>query len=160
MRTKKGFSLIELIVTIAIAGIGLSLISTLSSPSQKQLLANDIKAMVQQARFESIKRNVAVAVVWDDNAGNLFMYANTANNTNCSGSNLSLIGTKYLSDYRHVSVSSNLGGSPNKGIIWLPTSTLKDCSNNLVNGTFTVTDTKRDNSTTVTVSQGGKVVVQ
>ncbi len=159
MRTRNnGFTILEILVTLSIMGIALGLLSTFSMPSQRSLLANDAKAMLQQARFESIKRNVAVAVVWDSTARSFKMLANTNNAMSCTATTVLQI--KNAADYRNVSVTNNLSGGSVKGIIWLPNSTVRGCDGQTVDGTLLVSDTRKNTQTTLRVSSSGKVSLE
>ncbi|MCA9840071.1 MAG: prepilin-type N-terminal cleavage/methylation domain-containing protein [Trueperaceae bacterium] len=162
MRTRNnGFSLVELLVTLSIVGIGLGLMSTLAKPSQRQLFANDAKAMFQQARFESIKRNVAMAVVWDESSKSLKMLANTANAMTCTAT--TVLQTKSVSDYRWISITNQLPGGSTKGIIWLPNSTIKGCDGNALSlwgHRFIVEDSRSDKQSTIQIMSGGRISLE
>ena len=69
VRLARGFTLLELLVVIVIAGITLGLVSFNAMPSQKQTLQNEaqrIGLLMQLARDEAIVRNQPVAFEADE----------------------------------------------------------------------------------------------
>ena len=69
-RRRRGVTLVELLISIGIIGILLSLTSFLRTPSST-VFARDAQSLYQQARLEAVKRNRPVAVIWDADAGRL-----------------------------------------------------------------------------------------
>lgn len=61
---KQGFSLAEVLMALAILGILLSLGFSQLKPPAARALAGSVKTVIQQARFEAIKRNRAVTVIF------------------------------------------------------------------------------------------------
>jgi len=117
-----------------LASVGLV---TLRPPSS-YLFVNDLKAMIQQARYEAIKRNVPVAVVWDRGAQAFTTRWNSSSpavNQACNGSEL--LNTKRLADYRSVSVQAAFSQS---GVVWLPSGLGAKCSGGLMSDGTTLTD--------------------
>ncbi|MGL4611866.1 MAG: pilus assembly FimT family protein [Trueperaceae bacterium] len=155
---QRGFTLIEMLVTLAILGVALTTsVSFLQMPSAR-LYANDLKAMIQQARFESVRRNVAVAVVWDGSA--FSTYTNTGTTTSCPTGTTNRLLTHPLTEYRNVTLTTNLPQSGTaRGIIWLPTGEIRGC-NGLANTESTITITNKSRVSIVTVSTVGRVSVQ
>ncbi len=153
MQKQKGFTLIEMLVTLAILGIALATgIAFVKMPSPR-LYANDLKAMIQQARFESIKRNVAVAVVWDSVAQAFTVRVNTGNDQLCSAS--TVIKTQPLSEYRNLTLATTMTGN---GIIWLPTGQVKSCTNSFADSVTTLSDSR--STLRVVLSRAGKVSIE
>src|SRR5690606_33931420 len=67
MRTghSRGVSVLEIILVVAVLGIMLAVgFPRLVTPAAR-MYANDVKAQLEQARYEAIKRNAPVAVVYD-----------------------------------------------------------------------------------------------
>lgn len=161
---RAGFTLLELLIVIAIMGIFMALGVPMLRPPSSYLFANDVKAMIQQARFEAIKRNTPVAVAWNDNDKaytTRFDQSNTtftAFSTLCtapatSGGSVRVINTKRASDYRSVSVSTS---TTLNGVVWLPTGLAKSCTGNgLSNTTITINDGRKPYY--VVISSAGRI---
>lgn len=158
-RVQAGFTLLEMLIVIAIMGILLALGVPMLRPPSAYLFATDLKAMIQQARFEAIKRNSPVAVIWDSTDKTFTTRFDAANttfadpSTACTSTSPPL-NTKRASDYRNLSISTNMSGN---GIVWLPTGSARECSNNLGNSRITIDDGKKPFY--VFVSMGGRVRV-
>lgn len=60
--------MLELLVVIAVLGVLLALSPMLIRSPAVRLYSNDLKGQINQARYESIKRNRPVAVVWNSGA--------------------------------------------------------------------------------------------
>jgi prepilin-type N-terminal cleavage/methylation domain-containing protein len=154
MQKKQGFTLIEMLVTLSILGIALGIgISFLKMPSSR-LYANDLKAMIQQARFESIKRNAAVAVVWDSVAQNFTIRVLTDLTQPCS--NGIQLKAQPLSEYRNLKIESTT--LPGNGVIWLPTGQIRGCNNPLADSVTTISDSR--STLLLTISRAGRVTIE
>lgn len=163
MKTRAGFTLIELLITISIMGIFMAIGVPMLRPPSSYLFANDVKAMIQQGRYEAIKRNTPVAVAWNNNdkayttrfdEGNT---AFTATSTLCTAlstsAGIKIINTKRASDYRSVSVSTTTASN---GIIWLPTGLARSCTGSgLSNVTITINDGRKPHY--VVISSAGRI---
>lgn len=155
MQRQQGFTLTEMLVILAVLGIALATsISFLQMPSSR-LYANDIKSMIQQARFESIKRNVAVAVVWSDTAQAFEMRVNQGNDQSCTAVNR--IKSQPLSEYRNLTLDSD--DLPGNGLVWLPNGQVRNCNNGLMDDNEITVSDKRT-TIQVVLSRAGKVSLQ
>ena len=82
---RAGFTVIEMMLVVAIIGILLAVgFVQLRAPSTR-LFANDLKAQLQQAKFEAVKRNAPVAVAWDGGAQSFSTRFDTAASDPCNG---------------------------------------------------------------------------
>lgn len=158
-RIRAGFTLLEMLVVVGIMGIFLALGIPMLRPPAAYLFASDLKAMIQQARYEAIKRNTPVAVVWSSTDRTYTTRLDAANtnfaNTNGACTSGTVISTKQLGDYRNISISTNM---PGNGIIWLPTGLARSCTTGLGNSTTTVGDGKQ--SYNVVTSANGRVKLE
>ncbi len=154
---RRGFSTIELLIAIAILGTLMAMVYPLLRPPEARLMANEVKAMLQQARYESIKRNQPVAFVWFPDRQVFETRYNSAAataTTACAGD--STISTKAVSEYRDLSVTVNM---PTNGIVWLPTGQGRSCTGGpMVSGDIAV----HSGSTRLKVvaTMGGKVSIE
>lgn len=132
IRSQQGLTLIELLLTVTVIGILAAIGFGFTRGTSPRLLANDVRAMVQQARFEAIKRNVPVKVVWSENPPSFLTLANNPGNNiiSCDARNTKRLGVKRVSDYRNVKVFRNaaLSASGFSGIVWLPSGLSRSCS--------------------------------
>lgn len=158
---RAGFTLLELLVVIAIMGIFMALGVPMLRPPSSYLFANDVKAMIQQGRYEAIKRNTPVAVVWNGNTKsyttrfdkNNITFSSFATLCTDTGGSIEIINTKQASDYRSISVSTNM---TRDGIVWLPTGLAKSCTGSgLSNGRITINDGRKPYY--VIVSSAGRI---
>ncbi len=160
-RVRAGFTLLEMLIVIGVVGILLALGIPMLRPPAAYLFASDLKAMVQQARFEAIKRNRPVAVVWDSASKTYTTRFDAANTTfsnpssACTSASPTILNTKRTSEYRNLNVSTNMSGN---GIVWLPTGLPKPCGTGVLNSTTTVNDGRAKYN--VVVSLGGRVKVE
>lgn len=158
MRTHVGFTLLELLLVISIMGILLTLGVPMLRPPSSYLFATDLKAMIQQARFESIKRNVPVAVVWrrTDQAFTTQSHStNFASNQACNATGTTIIRTKNLADYRNLSVTNAL---TQNGVVWLPTGLARLCDGSWIANSTTLTDDRATYK--INISTAGRVMIE
>lgn len=148
--------MLELLLLVALLGI-ISVGAFLFLPDDASRTAEDLARAFQQARFEAVKREVPVAVVWDDGLGAVRVWVNA---TDCLGSGV-LLRTLDLSDRR---VESIAVGVPGGGLIWLPSNFARDCGNNaLFVGTTTdegIVVTGRRIERNVEITAAGLVTVR
>lgn len=148
----------EVIIVILIMGTLMGIAATQLRQPSAYLYATDLKAMIQQARFESIKRNRKVAVFWNPDS-NAFITAVMNNGADvCNKDNTALVLQGHnLSEYTNLHISSNtlLG----KGLMWLPTGQSRNC----LNGQNTGGEVSFSNKTkirTLLISNSGKVEIK
>ena len=120
-RMRAGFTLLELLVLVAVLGV-IAVGVFVFLPDDANRTAEDMARAFQQARFEAVKREVPVAVVWDDGADAIRIWVNAAD---CEDSGV-LLRTLDLSDRRVETISV---GVPGGGLIWLPSNFARDCGN-------------------------------
>lgn len=160
MKAHAGFTLLELLIVIGIMGILMAVGIPMLRPPSAYLFATDLKAMIQQARFEAIKRNRPVAVVWNSSNQTYTTRFDETNTTfanpgsACTSTGPMILNTKRASDYRNLSVATDMSGN---GIVWLPTGLARGCSSGLGNSTTTVNDGKKPFY--VIISTAGRVRV-
>lgn len=158
MKIRAGFTLLELLIVIAIMGIFMALGVPMLRPPSSYLFANDVKAMIQQARFESIKRNVPVAVVWSDSAKTFttqFHPTDSQISQACDSTGTEKLRVKNLTEYRNLNVTSAFQTS---GLVWLPTGLGRQCTGGaMMNGT-TITDGRV--AYRIVTSSAGRVQIQ
>lgn len=132
MKRPSGLTLLELLVVISVIGILLAVGVPALRPPSAYLFASDLKTMIQQARFESIKRNAPVALVWRSNNQAFVTQLHPTNatvNQACNTAGMTVLRTKNLTDYRNVSVESD---SAQNGVVWLPTGLMRWCDGSFV----------------------------
>ncbi len=154
---KAGFTVIELLIAVAIIGILASIGFVRISPPSARLLSNDIKAMVHQARYEAVKRNRPIAFVWNEAEDGFEIRLDSASSSvlaACGGD--TLLTSKAVADYPRTAVSTDM---PTSGLVWLPTGQGRACNGapmissdiRVVSGTI---------SRVVEVTMGGKVTIK
>lgn len=151
-----GFTLLEVILVVAILGTFLAVGFVRFGGSDARAYANDVKALVQQARFEAIKRNTPVAVVWAD-AEEEYRTVLGEPDTPCVSSSGVPLSVAEQTNYRLISVAS--GFVDGQGIVWLPSGQARSCSL----GAFSPAIARISDKTrefVVTVSLTGRVTVQ
>lgn len=160
-RSRFGVSVLELVIVVAVLGILLSIgVVQLRQPAAR-LLANDLKGVIEQARFEAIKRNRPVAVLWDVDGGRVesrFDSASALVAASCDGD--TRIVSRELSEYRGVQVDVAMPGDTfNRGVVWLPTGQGRTCHGTPdIRTEIRVSDGRGERL--ILVSVGGRVSVQ
>lgn len=142
-----------MLVVLSIMGIFFGLGTYMLRPSSAYLFTNDLKAMIQQARYEAIKRNIPVAVVWSNETQTFTTRLNATDpalNQACSGT--TVLNTKRLVDYRNMSVQDAF---TQNGLVWLPSGLGAQCGGGLMADGTTLTDGRV--TYRLTVSAAGRV---
>jgi len=154
---QRGFTVIEMLIAVAIAGILLAVgFVNLQAPAAR-LFANDVKAQIEQARFEAIRRNAPVAVVWEAGAGRFATRLEPATPTvvaACGGSQV--LQTRLPTEYRNVTVDASAWPG---GVVWLPSGQGRTCTGApAIGGDIAITDGR--STRVVEVSVGGRVSIR
>lgn len=147
-----GVTLIEVVIVLAMLGVLLSIGAASFRPSESRLYANDVRALIQQARFEAVRRNVPVAVVWDA-ADDAFLTVLGNDADRCDAS--TVLNRATASTYRQVEVDIEF----DDGLVWLPSGTARSCNLGAFSDVIAVIS-DRFGSRTVTVSLTGRVTIQ
>lgn len=155
-RTRRsGLTMVEILVVLAIIGVLIGLLGPLVRQPGARLYAGDVRSQIQQARYEAIKRNVPVAVVFnavEQRFETRFDTAATVIGDACGSTTTSRL--KPASDYQNIAVSPN-----NFGIVWLPSGIGQPCTAPFDNmGPITVTDGRT--TRVVTATTAGSVILE
>lgn len=142
--------LIALAILGTLLGIGVSRFGS----SDARAYSNDIKALVQQARFEAVKRNVPIAVTWNG-ASDEFRTVMGDPATPCTP--IATLATAGHSNYRLAEVDP--GFADGQGLVWLPSGQARSCGLGAFSPTIArVTDRSREFTVTVTLT--GRVTIE
>lgn len=153
----RGFTVLELLVTIAILGIVLAIgFPQLGTPGARAF-SNDLQSAVQRGRFEAVKRNNPVMVSLDTNAGRVQLRASSDNTVSgACGVAATVIVEHTTEEYRATSFSTTVAG---QAIVWLPNGRPVTCTGSpLIAGEVSVSDASR--TIVLDVDVGGRVSVQ
>ncbi|UCH25267.1 MAG: GspH/FimT family protein [Trueperaceae bacterium] len=153
MARKHGTTLVELCVVIALFGLLLLFAGVGVRGGGSRLMASDVKALLLAARFEAVKRDVPVAVVWQPEASAFAMRVDPLADslaTLCrSGTILERVRSEI---YSGVSVTRRLRDD----LVWLPTGLARTCQGGGVfNGTIVLEDGRLTYK--VVISRAGRV---
>ena len=148
-----GFTLLELLLIIAILGtlLGVGYMS-LRRPAIRTY-TEEVRALMQQARHEAIKRNRPVLIEWS--AVDAAFLSSTAEIGNLCSSD-ELLANASAADYGNLSVTFPEGAV---SMLWLPNGQARDCSL----GSFpSLIATVSDGSTSrdILVSISGRVTIE
>lgn len=152
--TRRGLSLIEIIIGLAIIGILTGIGAVAFAPPGGRAYANDVRAIFQQARFEAVKRNVPVAVVWDAGSDE-FRSVLGSIGTPCDQT--TVLTRASPREYARVTVASNFADGD--GIVWLPSGQARSCGYGpFVQTIATIDDGRVEREVTVTLT--GRVTIE
>lgn len=149
-----GFSILELLVVLVVLGVLLGIGVTVVRPPAATVYSNDVRALIQQARFEAIKRNVPVAIRWDAE-GMGFVAGLGPVDDPCAI--VDVVARAATDAYPRVVVDP--GFPEGDGLVWLPSGQARACDY----GTFVQTiayveDGRVEREITVTLT--GRVTIQ
>lgn len=153
-RALHGFTVIEALIGIAILavllGIGAMQLRTRSATAY----ARDLRSLVQQARFEAIKRNAPVAVIWNEEDSE-FQTILGPQDRPCEDAEVLFIASPER--YRQLEITP--GFDDGDGIVWLPSGQARACDLGVFSEHIAVLS---DGSVvrTVTVSLTGRVTIE
>lgn len=141
-RHNQGFTLIEMLIALAIIGVLMTLGIGQLRPPEARLFANGLKSQIVQARLEAIKRNRPVAVWWNSSANaftTLVMQDEDSTALPCTSStSTSTLTTRLVTEYRNVTASNvftSSGTTP--AIVWFPNGLPRFCDNSALPTTNT-----------------------
>lgn len=155
-KLRRGFSLVELLVALAVLGILVGMGVVLFRAPSTRVFTNDVRALVQRSRYEAVKRDRPVAIVFD--TANQVIESRIATGTSvsdtCSGSQA--LTTVDAATYRGISFSTTI---PTASLVWLPNGRPVNCSGDPdVAGAITIDGGR--NAVSLQVSVGGRVTRQ
>ena len=153
---ERGLTAVEIIVALAILGILVGVGAARMSPSPARLAANTVQATVQQAKFESIRRNRPLVVILDPSTNEVHVrYSQAAGSIECNEAVTTEVRSTDLSEYRGVRLTANA-----ERFVWLPNGQVRGCAGEWLAAEVVVQLDDGARSSTVVVSTGGEVTVQ
>lgn len=156
IRCYSGITLVETIIVLAIISILVGIGASQMNGPGARTYSNDLRAAIQQARFEAIKRNVPIAVIWVEESSEFQTVQGDPDDPCVAGGEDVLVRTGF-SEYRRVTVNPGFGDG--EGLVWLPSGHARSCSF----GPFTPTIAEiRDpgNELRLTVTLTGRVTIE
>lgn len=148
-----GFTLIEVMVVICTVGILFGLAVRQIRPPHVTVFANDLAAVIQQSRYESVQRNSAVAVVLVQDKG-FEVRTIPGRNASCAASDYQVLRSLNFEGHGSVNVSMN-----KYGIIWLPNGLVLACDGTQSNLTINIFDTS-GKTREITLNSIGRVEIK
>lgn len=153
-RERRGFSLIELLIVLAVVGTLLAVGFVAVRPPASRVYANDVRALIQQARFEAVKLNVPVAIVWDVSDSSFVVGTGTVAAPCAIDTELSRASS---SEYPRLTVDP--GFEEGGGLVWLPSGQARSCDYGTYVETIAYVDDGRVERE-ITVSLTGRVTIE
>jgi len=123
-RYRHGFSILELLIVVAILAVALGLGTTMWRAPSSQVFASSLRNLVLQARFEAIRRNEPVVVAWDADAREFVVRAG-GGGAWCTNMGAEL-GRSNAADIGRVVVTTSVTG--NGSLVWVPSGQARSCS--------------------------------
>jgi len=121
---RRGFSILEVLIVVAILGVVLGLGATMWRAPSSQVYASSLRNLVLQARFEAIRRNEPVVVAWDADVREFVVRA-SGGGAWCTDMGDEL-GRSNASDVGRLTVTTSVTG--NGSLVWVPSGQARNCS--------------------------------
>lgn len=158
MRSRKsrstGFTVLEIVLVVGILGVLLGIGVVALRPPAIRSYTESIRALMQQARFEAIKLNRPVLVVWDEESRE-FQSSVATVGALCSPE--TVLVRAAASDYGNLQVGFPEGAV---SLLWLPNGQARDCQSMGPFPTLIATVSDSSQSRDVRVSITGRVTIE
>lgn len=154
---RRGVTLLEGLIVVAIIGILAAIIGARYEQPGARLYANDLQALVQQARFEAVKRNVPVAVLWREADREFVSVPGTVADP-CGGTDV--LSAARADTYRRVQlVVEPLAEGGDGRLVWLPSGQARSCTFVGYEGAIArISDPRAERTVSVTLT--GRVTIE
>ena len=155
--SRDGFTLVEALVVLAVLAILIGVSAMTLRQPQARLLANDLKVVFQQGRYEAIKTNRPIAVVFNETSDTVEVRLAPASqdpSSQCGGT--TVVRSRDTSEYPQADITLE---STSNGIVWLPSGQARDCDGSIASGIrLRIADVRT--SASVVVHPTGRAEVQ
>jgi prepilin-type N-terminal cleavage/methylation domain-containing protein len=152
---RHGFSILEVVVAVAILGILLAIGATSIRAPAAQTYSSSLRNMVLQARFEAIKRNAPVVVGWVADEGEFV--ARIAGPTDWCSDLGAVLTRSNAAEIGRLNVTTTVAGSGS--LVWIPSGQARNCSRAQFTPDFATIDDSR-NVRTVRIGAAGRVEIE
>lgn len=152
---RMGFTVLEVIIVVAIAGILLAISAVSVRAPAAQTYASSLRNMVLQARFEAIKRNAPIVVGWVE-AESEFV-ARVAGLTDWCQDLGPVVGRSNAVEIGRLDVSTTVSGAGS--LVWVPSGQARNCSRAQFTPDFAAIDDGRA-SRVVRIGAAGRVEIE